>query len=59
MIADPTPPSVFSASARWEGEWICDSEIFRIGGNTLATDNLCTHGHARLCEGFVEGFEIE
>ena len=25
----------------------------------FATDNLCTHGHARLCEGFVEGFEIE
>jgi naphthalene 1,2-dioxygenase ferredoxin component len=33
--------------------------LFRIGTETFATDNLCTHGHARLCEGFVEGFEIE
>jgi naphthalene 1,2-dioxygenase system ferredoxin subunit len=24
-----------------------------------ATDNLCSHGHARLCEGFVDGHEIE
>ena len=24
-----------------------------------ATDNICTHGHARLCDGFLEGHEIE
>jgi naphthalene 1,2-dioxygenase ferredoxin component len=24
-----------------------------------ATDNTCTHGHARLCDGFLEGHEIE
>lgn len=28
-------------------------------GTVHATDNLCTHGDARLCEGFLEGFEIE
>ena len=33
--------------------------VFRIGDAVFATDNLCTHGHARLCDGFVEGFEIE
>ena len=33
--------------------------LFRIGDAVYATDNLCTHGHARLCEGFVEGFDIE
>ena len=36
-----------------------DIAIFRIGEEADATDNLCTHGHARLCDGFVEGFEIE
>ena len=36
-----------------------DIAIFRIGDEAYATDNLCTHGQARLCDGFVEGFEIE
>ena len=30
-----------------------------VDGVPHATDNLCTHGAARLCEGFLEGFEIE
>jgi naphthalene 1,2-dioxygenase ferredoxin component len=30
-----------------------------VDGVPYATDNLCTHGAARLCEGFLEGFEIE
>ena len=25
----------------------------------FATDNICTHGHARLCDGFLDGHEIE
>ncbi len=29
------------------------------GGEVYATDNLCSHGHARLCDGFLEGHEIE
>jgi naphthalene 1,2-dioxygenase ferredoxin component len=33
--------------------------LYRIGDELFATDNVCTHGHARLCEGFVEGHEIE
>jgi naphthalene 1,2-dioxygenase ferredoxin component len=33
--------------------------LFRIGEAVFATDALCTHGQARLCEGFVEGHEIE
>ena len=29
-------------------------------GEVFATDNLCTHdGHGRLCDGFLEGHEIE
>lgn len=36
-----------------------DIAIFRSAGALYATDNLCTHGNARLCDGFVEGHEIE
>jgi naphthalene 1,2-dioxygenase system ferredoxin subunit len=36
-----------------------DIALFRVGDAVFATDNLCTHGHARLCEGYVEGHEIE
>lgn len=28
-------------------------------GEVYATDNICSHGHARLCDGFLEGHEIE
>ena len=28
-------------------------------GEVFATDNICTHGHARLCDGFLDGHEIE
>jgi len=33
--------------------------IYGVDGEVFATDNICTHGHARLCDGFVEGHEIE
>lgn len=36
-----------------------DLALYRAGGEIFATDNLCTHGHARLCDGFLEGHEIE
>ena len=36
-----------------------DIAVFRSGDAVYATDNRCTHGHARLCDGFVEGHEIE
>lgn len=40
---------------------LADREIalFSVDGNVFATDNLCTHGNARLCDGFLEGHEIE
>ena len=49
----------------WDGAGIAvdaaglDIALFRLGDAVFATDNLCTHGHARLCEGFIEGDEIE
>lgn len=36
-----------------------DIALYEVEGEVFATDNLCTHGHARLCDGFLEGHEIE
>lgn len=36
-----------------------DLALYNVDGSIYATDNFCTHGHARLCEGFLEGHEIE
>jgi naphthalene 1,2-dioxygenase system ferredoxin subunit len=33
--------------------------IYLVDGAVFATDNICTHGMARLCDGFLEGHEIE
>jgi naphthalene 1,2-dioxygenase system ferredoxin subunit len=36
-----------------------DIAVYSVGGAVYATDNICTHGQARLCDGFLEGHEIE
>ena len=36
-----------------------DVAVYVVGDEVYATDNICTHGHARLCDGFLEGHEIE
>jgi naphthalene 1,2-dioxygenase system ferredoxin subunit len=36
-----------------------DVAVYTVGSEVYASDNLCTHGHARLCDGFLEGHEIE
>jgi|TARA_B110001454_G_C12372487_1_gene289058 naphthalene 1,2-dioxygenase system ferredoxin subunit len=36
-----------------------DIALYGVEGEVYATDNLCTHGQARLCDGFLEGHEIE
>jgi naphthalene 1,2-dioxygenase ferredoxin component len=36
-----------------------DIAVYTVGDEVYATDNLCTHGHARLCDGFLDGHEIE
>ncbi len=33
--------------------------LFRVGGQVHAIDNACSHGPARLCEGWVVGEEVE
>ena len=36
-----------------------DIALYTVDGDVYATDNICTHGQARLCDGFLEGHEIE
>ncbi len=36
-----------------------DIAVYTVGDEVYATENLCTHGNARLCDGFLEGHEIE
>jgi naphthalene 1,2-dioxygenase system ferredoxin subunit len=33
--------------------------ICAVGAELYAIDGICTHGHAQLCLGFLEGHEIE
>lgn len=36
-----------------------DLALYTVGEEVYATDNICTHGLARLCDGFLDGHEIE
>lgn len=36
-----------------------DIALFSVEGEVFAIDNLCSHGNARLCDGFVEGHHVE
>lgn len=36
-----------------------DIALYKVDGEVFATDNLCTHGPGRLCDGFLLGHEIE
>ena len=36
-----------------------DIALYSVEGEVYATSNTCTHGQARLCDGFLEGHEIE
>ena len=33
--------------------------LYCVEGQVFATASLCTHGNARLCDGFLDGHEIE
>lgn len=33
--------------------------LYGVEGAIFATEAICTHGHARLCDGFLDGHEIE
>jgi len=33
--------------------------LYNVEGAIYATQNVCSHGNANLCDGYLEGFEIE
>lgn len=33
--------------------------VYNVEGEFFATDNICTHGNAKLCDGFLDGHRIE
>lgn len=65
MANTPQWTDVAAESDLFEGAAIAvtpagqDIALYSLDGAVFATDNLCTHGHAKLCDGFLEGFEIE
>ena len=38
------------------GEPVC---LYNLGGTVYATHDICTHAHASLAEGFIDGESIE
>lgn len=36
-----------------------DIAIYHVGGEVFATEGVCTHGSAKLCDGYLENYEIE
>ena len=36
-----------------------DIALFKIEDGVWAIDNLCSHGNAKLCDGFVDGDHVE
>ena len=36
-----------------------DIALFSVEGEVFAINNLCSHGNAKLCDGFVEGHHVE
>ena len=36
-----------------------DIAVFKLEDGVYAINNLCSHGNAKLCDGFLEGHEIE
>jgi naphthalene 1,2-dioxygenase system ferredoxin subunit len=36
-----------------------DIALFSVEGEVFAINNLCTHGNAKLCDGFVVGHHVE
>ncbi|MBR0566168.1 non-heme iron oxygenase ferredoxin subunit [Azoarcus sp. L1K30] len=36
-----------------------DVALYEVDGEIFATSNICTHGHARMSDGFLEGREVE
>lgn len=47
------------APMRVEIEGLPPLAVFNLDGEFFVTDDTCTHGEASLCDGFVDGDEVE
>ncbi len=36
-----------------------DIALFKLEDGVFAINNACSHGNAKLCDGFVEGYNVE
>jgi naphthalene 1,2-dioxygenase system ferredoxin subunit len=36
-----------------------DIAVFKLDDGVYAVDNQCTHGNAKLCDGFMDGHRVE
>jgi naphthalene 1,2-dioxygenase system ferredoxin subunit len=56
-VAELTALATDSVTGVKAGE--VDVALYNIGGEIYATDNVCTHAHALLSDGWLEGDVIE
>ena len=56
VLAVESVPEADVTAVYAEGKEIA---LYEVEGEIFATDNLCTHGAARMSDGFLEGREIE
>ena len=57
-----TPVAALADFAASDAIFVVGAEevaVYLVGGNVYATANRCTHGDARLCDGWLAGHEIE
>ena len=47
------------ASKRIELEGRAPLAVFNVGDDFFVTDDICTHGEASLCDGELDGHEVE
>ncbi len=64
-MTEPNWVDAAAADEVWDGAGLDvrpagrEIALFRVGEVVYALDALCTHGQARLCDGFVEGTSVE
>jgi naphthalene 1,2-dioxygenase system ferredoxin subunit len=56
VLAVEAVPEADGTAVNADGKEIA---LYEVDGDIFATDNLCTHGAARMSDGFLEGREIE
>ena len=56
LLATASKAIIIGFNVKPEGR---DIALFKLEDGVFAIDNLCTHGNAQLCDGFMEGSHVE